>query len=121
MTFLETIFDRLQKAANAPVMRELRSGKIICVTGSELLTMIQQARQFLAAAGLKKGDRCALLAPNSIRWTALDLAILAEGLIAVPLYARQARAELVGMMKDAMPARICCLDGQTAAEIQKLW
>ena len=28
---------------------------------------------FLLARGLKKGDRCALLAPNSIRWVALDL------------------------------------------------
>ena len=35
-------------------------------------------------SGLRKGDRCALVAPNSIRWTALDLAIIAEGLIAVP-------------------------------------
>ena len=121
MTFLEIIFDRLQMAANAPVMREVRDGRMISVTGSELLAMVQQARQFLVAAGLIKGDRCALLAPNSIRWTALDLAILAEGLIVVPLYARQAPAELVGMMKDAMPARICCFDAQTASEIQKLW
>ena len=34
---------------------------------------------------LKKGDRCALLAPNSIRWVALDLALMAEGIIVVPL------------------------------------
>jgi long-subunit acyl-CoA synthetase (AMP-forming) len=77
MTFLEIIFDRLQKAANAPVMREVHDGKMISVTGSELFAMVQQARQFLVAGGLIKGDRCALLAPNSIRWTALDLAILA--------------------------------------------
>ena len=121
MTFLEIIFDRLQKAANAPVMREVHDGKMISVTGSELLAMVQQARQFLVAGGLTKGDRCALLAPNSIRWAALDLAILAEGLIVVPLYARQAPAELVDMMKDAMPARICCFDAPTAAKIQKLW
>jgi long-chain acyl-CoA synthetase len=121
MTFLEIIFERLQKAANAPVMHEVRDGKMISVTGSELLAMVQQARQFLVAAGLIKGDRFALLAPNSIRWTALDLAILAEGLIVVPLYARQAPAELVGMMKDAVPARICCFDAPTVAEIQKLW
>jgi long-subunit acyl-CoA synthetase (AMP-forming) len=113
MTFLEIIFDRLQKAANAPVMREVHDGQMISVTGSDLLAMVQQARQFLVAGGLIKGDRCALLAPNSIRWTALDLAILAEGLIVVPLYARQAPAELVDMMKDAMPARICCFDAPT--------
>jgi len=121
MTFLEIIFDRLQKAASAPVIREVRGGKVISVTGNELLAMVQQARQFLAARSLKQGDRCALLAPNSIRWVALDLAMMAEGLIVVPLYARQAPAELVGMMKSAMPARICCSDAAAAAAIQKLW
>ena len=121
MTFLETIFDRLQNAAIAPVMREVRDGRIISVTGNELLAMIQQARKFLWALDLKIGDRCALIAPNSIRWAALDLAMMAEGLIVVPLYVRQAPAELVGMMKDAMPARIFCVDAPAAAEIQRVW
>src|SRR5262249_30687688 len=45
-------------------------------------------------------DRCALLGANSIRWVATDLALMAEGLIVVPLYSRQAPRELVGMLKD---------------------
>jgi long-chain acyl-CoA synthetase len=121
MTFLETIFERLHKAASVPVLREVRGGKVASVTGGELLAMIQQARQFFVARGLKKGDRCALIASNSIRWVAADLAMMAEGIIVVPLYARQAPAELVGMMKDATPARICCSNAPAAAEIQHLW
>jgi long-chain acyl-CoA synthetase len=121
MTFLETIFERLQQAASAPVIREVRDGKVISATGGELLALVQQARAFLVARGLKKGDRCALLAPNSIRWAALDLAMMAEGIIVVPLYSRQAPAELIAMMKDSTPARVCCADAVIAAEIQKLW
>ena len=45
----------------------------------QLLAQIAAARAFLRAAGLRKGDRCALIAPNSIRWAALDLAIIGEG------------------------------------------
>jgi len=121
MTFLQKIFERLRLAADAPVLRETRDGKLVSVMGAEFLAMVQQARNFLLARGLKKGDRCALLAPNSIRWAALDLAMMAEGIIAVPLYARQAPAELVGMMKDSTPARICCSDAAMAAEILKHW
>jgi len=121
MTSLEKIFERLQQAATAPVLREIRDGKLTSVTGGEFLAMVQQARDFLLARGMKKGDRCALLAPNSIRWAALDLAMMAEGIIVVPLYARQAPAELVGMMKDSTPARICCSNAALAAEIQKIW
>jgi long-chain acyl-CoA synthetase len=121
MTFLERIFERLQRASSAPVLGEVRDGKVASVTGRELLALIEQARTFLVARGFKKGDRCALLAPNSIRWAALDLAMMAEGIIVVPLYARQAPAELAAMLKDSTPTRICCWDARLAAEIVKFW
>jgi long-chain acyl-CoA synthetase len=121
MTFLEQIFERLQRAATLPVVQEIRDEKFVTVTGGELLAMTRQARAFLAARGMKPGERCVLLAPNSIRWIALDLALMAEGLLVVPLYARQAVAELVGMMKDSMPSRIFCHNAALAAEIKKLW
>src|SRR5271170_2209211 len=106
MTFLESIFERLQQAGVSPVLREIRHGKLNSVSGDELLSMVQEARNFLIARGMKKGDRCALLASNSIRWVALDLAMMAEEVIVVPLYSRQAPAELVAMMKDSSPARL---------------
>jgi long-chain acyl-CoA synthetase len=121
MTFVENIFAQLQKSATESVLQEIHGEKIHSVTGSELLAMTQQARHFLRARALQKGDRCALLAPNSIRWAALDLALMAEGIVVVPLYARQAPAELVAMMQDSTPSRIFCLDAAIAAEIKKLW
>jgi long-chain acyl-CoA synthetase len=121
MTFLENIFARLERAPSVPVLAEVRDGKIASVTGGELLALIAQARRFLVARGFKKGERCALLAPNSIRWAALDLAMMAEGVCVVPLYARQVPAELAAMLKDSTPVRICCSDAPLAAEIQKLW
>jgi long-chain acyl-CoA synthetase len=121
MTFLGQLFDRLQRTGSAPVVREIRDGQLFSVSGGELLAMTQQARQFLTARGLWQGQRCVLLAPNSIRWIALDLALMAEGVIVVPLYARQAPAELVSMMKDSTPSRIFCHDAALAAEIKKRW
>ena len=106
MTFLENIFARLERTPNSQVLCEIRDGKIVSATGAELLALVGQTRSFLAARGLKRGDRCALLAPNSIRWAAIDLAMMAEGLIVVPLYARQAPAELVAMIKDSTPSLI---------------
>ena len=62
-----------------------------------------------------------MLAANSIRWMALDLAATAEGLIVVPLYSRQAPAELVAMMKDSMPSLVCCGDAILRDGIQQNW
>jgi long-chain acyl-CoA synthetase len=92
------------------VLAEAHPEGIHAATGSDLLAQIAAARAFLRASGLAKGDRCALVAPNGIRWAALDLAIISEGLIAVPIYARQAAKELAAMLRDAQPGLICCGD-----------
>jgi long-chain acyl-CoA synthetase len=54
-------------------------------------------------------------------WVAMDLAIMAEGLTAVPLYARQAPAELVAMMKDCWPSVIACGEQSLADSIVEAW
>lgn len=121
MNFLENIFAQLEVTRNAPVLSELRGSEEVTATGGELLELTGKARAFLAGQGLKKGDRCALLAHNSIRWMAMDLAIMAEGLIVVPLYGRQAAAELVSMMKDCGPSLICCGDAALRDGIRQNW
>jgi long-chain acyl-CoA synthetase len=121
MNFLENIFSRLQEAAGRVVLAEAHEGGDRTVTGSELLGQIAAARAYLRASGLAKGDRCALVAPNSIRWTALDLAIIAEELIAVPMYARQAAGELATMLRDAGPGLICCGDAVLRDAILAAW
>ena len=121
MTFLENILAQLEAAGDTILLQEIRDGQTVRVSGRELLRQIAQARAFLATQGLKKGDRCALLAHNSVRWAALDLAIISEGLIAVPLYGRQAPAELVTMMKDCSPSLICCSDEALRAGIVEVW
>src|SRR5262249_43670943 len=79
------------------------------------------ARTFIRRSGLKKGDRVGLLASNSIRWTALDLALTAEGVIVVPLYPRQAPNELVNMLKDCGAAMVCCSDEALRDGVAKNW
>lgn len=120
MTFLENIFARLETSHDTVLLRELRDGETPAITGRELLEKITRARAFLGQR-LKKGDRVALLGHNSIDWVAIDLAIVAEGFIVVPLYARQAPAELVAMMKDCSPALICCGDAGLRDGIAREW
>src|SRR5229473_363026 len=121
MSFPENIFVQLEQARDMPILQEIRDSQLTTVTGRELLGHVETARAFLKRQGIKRGDRCALLAHNSIRWVAMDLAIMAEGLIVVPLYARQATAELVAMMKDCSPALICCADATLRDGIVKDW
>ena len=104
--FLETILAQLKRADGRVVLREIRGDRFVSMTGRELLDQIQLVRTFVRSAGVQSGDRCALLAANSIRWAAVHLGLMAEGVIVVPLYSRQSPAELAGMMKDCQPRLI---------------
>lgn len=121
MSFVGEIFAQLKAAGTTRVLQEIREGQITGVTGDELLSLIRTARTFLRSKGLRNGDRCGLLAANSIRWVAMNLAAMAEGLIVVPLYSRQAPAELVAMMKDSTPSLICCGEPKLRDGIQQSW
>lgn len=121
MPFVGQIFSRLQNSANTPILQEILDTRITTATGAELLEMVHRARTFLASKGLRKGDRCGILAANSIRWVAMDLAAMAEGLIVVPLYSRQAPTELAAMMKDSTPSLLCCGDTVLSDGIRQAW
>lgn len=120
-TFLENIFAQLKRADSRVVLREIRGDQFVSVTGSELLEQVQQVRAFLRSSGVHPGDRCAILAPNSIRWVAFDLAMMAEGVVVVPLYARQAPSELAAMMKDCQPRMLFVNESEIGEAVAQAW
>jgi long-chain acyl-CoA synthetase len=119
--FLETIFAQLQHSAGRVVLREIHGEQFDSVTGRELLDLVRRVRAYLRVVGLRPGDRCALLAPNLICWAALDLALMAEGLIVVPLYARQSPGELAAMMRDSEPKLLFVSDAALADAAVQAW
>jgi long-chain acyl-CoA synthetase len=121
MTFLDQIFASLERSGDGVVLEELRDGPAISLTARQLLAHVTAGRAYLRRLKLKEGDRCALLAHNSMQWVAMDLAIMAEGLTVVPLYARQAPSELVAMMEDCHPAVIACGEKSLARGIKEAW
>jgi long-chain acyl-CoA synthetase len=121
MSFLDQIFASLERSGDAVVLQEMRDGQAASLTARQLLARVLVARAYLRRLRLKNGDRCALLAHNSMQWVAMDLAIMAEGLTVVPLYARQAPAELVAMMKDCWPSVIACGEQPLADAIVQAW
>lgn len=121
MNFLQRIFANLSRGPQKTVLQEVREDGLHSVSGADLLDWIGQARRRLREAGLRPGDRCGLLGPNSSRWVAMNLAIMAEGAMAVPLYSRQAPEELVAMMKDCEVSLLCCAGPSEIEAIRSCW
>lgn len=121
MSFIETIFDRLAAFPDKELVVEMHGARAVGTRGDALASMIASARGQMRARGVARGDRVILLAPNSARWVAADVAILAEGAISVPLYVRQAPKELASMMRDADPRLVLVVDEGMAAALRAEW
>src|ERR1700730_16078056 len=119
--FLEAIFSQLQRAYERVVLRAIHGETFTTISGRELLAQVQRGRSYVRKFGLVPGDRCALLGANSIHWVAVHLALMAEGVIVVPLYSRQAAGELAGMMKDCSPSLLIVGDAELGAAIEREW
>ncbi len=121
MSFVQVILERCAAAGSRPVLYEVREHELRATSGRELLANVARVRAFLRAAGVRPGDRVALLGGNSAAWVAVDLAVVAEGAICVPLYARQAPGQLASMLRDCSPVLLCAADERLAATIAAAW
>ncbi|MEZ4381647.1 MAG: AMP-binding protein [Nannocystaceae bacterium] len=121
MSFIDTIFETLRARGDLPALVEIHGADRRTATASEVLGLAAHARGFLAARGVKPGDRVALFAPNSTRWVACDLAILGHGGIVVPLYARQDPEELAVMTRDCAPVLVLAATEQLADGLKAAW
>jgi long-chain acyl-CoA synthetase len=106
VSVVERFFERLRANRDVPVVHEVRGAALTSTTGGHLLDRIAGYRGFLRSRSLKPGDRVAWVAANGIDWIALDLAVLAEDLVAVPWYPRQDPRELAQYADDCDAALI---------------
>ncbi len=121
MNFLERIFDNLKEQPERAKLIEVRGTSLQGTDGAGVLELVGRARASIEEAGIEPGDRVALLAPNTTRWVAADLAILASGAIVVPLYDRQDPKELAVMMRSAVPRLLLAATRELAEPLIDAW
>ena len=78
----------------------------VTIERDRLLAMAQNHARTLREAGIGRGDRVLLQAPNGIEWIVIALATLIHGAILVPVDAQMGRDDLAHVITDADPARI---------------
>ncbi len=121
MSFLDNIFTTLEQSAGRSVLSEVHAASTVEVDGPQLRNLIQQARRYIRQVGVSDGRRCALIATNSIHWVAMDLAIIAEGGIVVPLYDRMSPQDQVAIMHDCEPVLVVCGDTSVQQAVSENW
>ncbi len=78
-----------------------RNGEWQSVGSAEMIRRIENCALGLYSLGLRKGDRAAILAPNSPEWTIADAGCQFAGIIDVPIYTSLAPTSVEYILKDS--------------------
>ena len=107
--FLENVFKQLQRAADRVVLaRSSRARSSSALPATNCWSRSRALARIFGSLACNPAIAARFWGPNSIQWAAIDLALMAEGAIVVPLYSRQAAAEFAAMMKDCCAATLVC-------------
>ena len=104
--------------ADRPVFAEKdAAGAYRPITWARLGDDVERVAAALRARGFKHGDKMVIFSPNRLDMLRMELAVMASGGIAVPIFAhfKQETAELLIRHSDAR-----CLTAAGAAQLQKL-
>jgi long-chain acyl-CoA synthetase len=78
------------------------------MTYLELETASNKIANALIEMGIQKGDRIAIILPNTVEYAAIFFGIIKSGGIAVPLDARYKADELVSLFNNSQPRMMIC-------------
>jgi long-chain acyl-CoA synthetase len=103
----KTLVELLKGAATArqqdEVLRFKQGGSWVGITGKQLLERVRNVALGLHQAGIRKGDKVAMLAESGPLWTISDYAILSNGAINVPIYPTQALQQVEYILRESEP------------------
>ena len=100
-TLSAQFFAAAERHPRRAFLREKRGGVWQGLTYGEAREAVLRGAHFLAAQGVKKGDRVFISAPNSTAWAIADLAIMTLGALVVPSYTTSTFDEHCHVLKDS--------------------
>jgi long-chain acyl-CoA synthetase len=100
-TVVEIFFGSIDKYDRPDAQRAREAGGWRNISHRELLATVHALSDGLAALGLRRGDRVAILSENRPEWAQSDYALLCSGILDVPLYPTLPPAQLGFIINDS--------------------
>ncbi|HEV7701403.1 MAG TPA: long-chain fatty acid--CoA ligase [Pyrinomonadaceae bacterium] len=111
---LPDLFRRAADEYDLPDALNYRSnGEWHAISARQLVERAENVAWGLTSLGLKKGDRAAILAPNSPEWTIADAGCQFAGVVDVPIYTTLS-ADSVRYILDDSAARVLFVEDEAA-------
>jgi long-chain acyl-CoA synthetase len=100
-TILELFATQLRLGGHRPALRSKRAGRWTTTTWDEWDRMSRAIAGALRDAGIRKGDRVAILSNTREEWVVADIAILMAGAVTVPVYPTLTPEETAHVIRDS--------------------
>ena len=119
MLFIEKIITHTQNMPTAPALSQLVNGQWRHLSWQQTWQQAQHIAAGIAHHGVKRGDRVAIFANNSIEWTLVDFACMTLGVVSVPVYATSS-AEQIDYVINHSEAKLVFADADLIASVETL-
>ena len=106
------------KYPDTSILNYKRGGSWQSISASKMLSQMESCLAGLKKLGIQRGDRVAILAPNSPEWTIADGACQLGNIVDVPIYTSLASASVEYILRDS-GSRILFLEDRSTFESLK--
>ncbi|HZS62415.1 MAG TPA: long-chain fatty acid--CoA ligase [Gemmatimonadaceae bacterium] len=119
-TLNSLFFDAIAQYDRPSAMQYKRDGAYVPISHKDLERRVRHVALGMAAAGVRPGDRIAILSENRPEWAISDYACLTSGVTDVPLYPSLPADQLPYMLNDAGAVAIFVSTAAQAAKIAEI-
>ncbi len=118
---LDAVFDNAEQHGSALVYRRRdAAGAWSDVTCAQFAEEVVAVARGLVAAGVRPGDRVALLSRTRYEWTLADYAILAAGAATVPIYETSSAEQISWILSDSGAVAVVVESGKHTALVESV-
>jgi len=103
----------------SPAQWYRKDGEYVPLTYAHLVERIRHVASGLIAAGIKHGDRVAILMENRPEWAVIDYAILSIGAVTVPLYCSYRPQDMTYVLNDSGAIAVFTSGGKLLRDLLK--
>jgi long-chain acyl-CoA synthetase len=125
-TLNQLLFEAVEQYDKPDAMQVRIGERYVPISHRTLLERVRRVSYGLAATGIKRGDRVAILSENRPEWSVADFACLTSGITDVPLYPslpseqlryplRDSGAIAIFVSTEAQAAKIAAIRGEVPA------
>ena len=97
----DDVFDRAARSPRDPAFGRKAGGVWQTVTAGQFADQVAALAAGLMAAGIRPGDRIALMSSTRYEWGLCDFAIMAAGAVTVPIYETSAPSQVAWILADS--------------------